>query len=89
MEGHTPFFSKGRGRSHMLSDFIVQHPTDPFFSLTDTEYRRATKKFPALSNPDGLNYLINSATAGINVGQEGYFDNETILNQFERLFMLL
>lgn len=73
----------------MLSDFIVQHPTGPFFSLTDTEYRRATKKFPALSNLDGLNYLINSVTAGINVGQEGYFDNETILNKFEKLFMLL
>jgi hypothetical protein len=36
-----------------------------------------------------LNYAENSATAGINVGQEGYFDNSTILSQFQQLFMLL
>ncbi|CAF1539367.1 unnamed protein product, partial [Rotaria sp. Silwood1] len=28
---NTPFFSKGRGRSHMVSDFLVQHPSGPFF----------------------------------------------------------
>ncbi|CAF1057522.1 unnamed protein product, partial [Rotaria magnacalcarata] len=89
MEGHTPFFSKGRGRSHMVSDFLVQHPNGPFFSLTDVEFHNAVKKFPSLSIPTDLNYLKNSATAGINVGQEGYFNNETILAQFERLFMLL
>ncbi|CAF1389676.1 unnamed protein product [Adineta ricciae] len=89
MEDHTPFFSKGRGRSHMVSDFLVQNPNGPFFSLTDVEFQNAAKKFPSLSVPTGLNYLKNSATAGINVGQEGYFNNETILAQFERLFMLL
>ena len=89
VEGHTPFFSKGRGRSHMLSDFIVQHPRGPSFSLSDAEFSLAAKKFPSLSNPDGIYCLKNSATAGINAGEEGYFNNEIILAQFERLFMLL
>ena len=89
VEGHTPFFSKGRGRSHMVSDFIVQHPSGPFYSLSDAEFALAAKKFPSLSDPDGINYLKNSASEGINVGEERYFSNETILAQFERLFMLL
>ncbi|CAF1384088.1 unnamed protein product [Adineta ricciae] len=90
VEGKTPFFSKGRGRSYMISDFIIQHPSGPFFSLSDTEYRKAVKKFPSLSNSDEfLNYVGNSATAGINVGIEGYFDNQTILSQFERFFQLI
>ncbi|CAF2737794.1 unnamed protein product [Rotaria sp. Silwood2] len=89
MEDHTPFFSKGRGRSHMISDFLVQHPSGPFFSLSDAEFHNAVEKFPSLSAPSGLSYFNNSATAGINVGQEVYFNNETILAQFERLFMLL
>ncbi|CAF1911762.1 unnamed protein product, partial [Rotaria magnacalcarata] len=38
---------------------------------------------------DDLNYVQNSATAGINVGVEGYFNNEVILSQFERLFQLV
>ncbi|CAF1309414.1 unnamed protein product [Adineta ricciae] len=60
----------------------------PFFSK-DAEFKRACKKYPSLLSSDDLNYVGNSATAGINVGQEGYFDNDTILAQFERLFMLL
>ncbi|CAF1148224.1 unnamed protein product [Didymodactylos carnosus] len=31
---NTPFFSKGRGLSHMISDFLVQHPSGPFFELS-------------------------------------------------------
>jgi len=89
IEEHTPFFSKGRGSSHMISDFLVQHPSGPFFSLSDAEYRKAVKRFPTLSSSDDLNYVQNSATAGIDVGVEGYFNNETILSQFERLFQLI
>ena len=73
----------------MVSDFIVQHPCGPFFSLSDAEFTLAAKKFPSLFNPDGINYLKNSASTGINVGEEGYFSDEIILAQFERLFMLL
>ncbi|CAM4762659.1 unnamed protein product [Rotaria magnacalcarata] len=79
----------GRERSHMISDFIVQHPCGPFFSLSDVEYDKAVEKFPSLSSSDDLNYVQNSATAGINVGVEGYFNNEVILSQFERLFQLV
>ena len=90
MEGHTPFFSKGRGGSHMISGFLVTHPRGPFFTLSDAEYRNAVKQFPSLSRSDDvLNYVGNSATASINVGVDGYFDNETILLQFERLFQLI
>ena len=73
----------------MVSDFIVQHPCGPFFSLSDAEFAFTAKKFPSLSNPDGIYYLKNSASAGINVGEEGYFNNEIILAQSEHLFMLL
>ncbi|CAF3885734.1 unnamed protein product [Rotaria magnacalcarata] len=73
----------------MISDFIVQHPCGPFFSLSDAKYDKAVEKFPSLSSSDDLNYVQNSATAGINVGVEGYFNNEVILSQFERLFQLV
>mgnify|MGYP000156217473 CR=1 FL=1 len=36
-----------------------------------------------------LNYVERSATASIHIGKDGYFDNMTILQQFERLFQLL
>ncbi|CAF3183466.1 unnamed protein product, partial [Rotaria sp. Silwood2] len=90
VDGHTPFFSKGRGRSHMISDYLVQHPSGPFFSLSEKEYEQATRAYPnLLSDSDDLNFNRFSATAGINVGEQGYFDNVTILCQFERLFQLL
>lgn len=34
-------------------------------------------------------YVDRSATASINVGSDSYFDNLTILEQFERIFQLL
>ena len=90
MESHTPFFSKGRGRSHMISDFLVMHPSGPFLTLSDAEYRNAVKQVPSLSRSDDvLNYVGNAATASINVAIDGYFDNEAILSQFERLFQLI
>ena len=74
----------------MISDFLVQHPSGPFFSLSKEEYDQATQCYPDLL-PDsiGLRYDGYSARAGINVGEQGYFDNDTILCQFERLFQLL
>lgn len=85
----SAFFSKGRGRSYMVSDFLVSHPSGPFFSLSATEFRKAAKQYPALSIDHDLNYVERSATVGINVGHDAYFDNETILLQFERLFQML
>lgn len=90
MDGYTPFFSKGSGRSHMISDFLVQHPSGPFFSVSEKEYDAATRCYPELlSDSIGLKFDDYSARAGINVGEDGYFDNDTILCQFERLFQLL
>ncbi|CAF3196935.1 unnamed protein product [Rotaria socialis] len=90
VDGRTPFFSKGSGRSHMISDFLVQHPSGPFFSLSKKEYEEAVKRYPTLlTNSSSFTYDDYSARSGINVGQQGYFDNETILAQFERLFQLL
>jgi len=36
-----------------------------------------------------VNYLERTATASINIGIDGYFDNDTVLSQFERLFQML
>ncbi|CAF0862631.1 unnamed protein product [Didymodactylos carnosus] len=84
-----PFFSKGHGRSLMISDFIVLHPSGPFFQLNDNEYKKAIKKYKNLLDDTDVNYAERSATASVNVGVDGYFDNDTILAQFERLFQLM
>lgn len=86
---NTPFFSKGRGRSHMVSDFLVQHPSGPFFELCEDEWKQATAKYKSLSIGSDVNYLSRTATASINIGTDAYFDNDTILEQFERLFQML
>ena len=83
-----PFYSKGRGRSIMVSDFIVQHPSSPFFQLSEKEYEKAVEKYPILETNAHL-YLLRSATRFIELNGENYFDNDTILEQFERLFQLI
>ncbi|CAF3149412.1 unnamed protein product, partial [Rotaria sp. Silwood2] len=85
----TPFFSKGRGRSHMVSDFLVSHASGPFFSLSSIEFEEAKIKYPSLLLGIDSKYVGYSATAGINVGEHAYFDNEAIIEQFERLFQML
>ena len=74
----------------MISDFLVQHPSGPFFSLSEKEYREAMQYYPSLST-DTVSSIYDdySARAGINVGEQGYFDIGTILAQFERLFQLV
>ena len=54
MEDHTPCFSKGRERSHMISGFLVMHPSGPFFSPSDAGYCHAANQFPSLSRSDGV-----------------------------------
>ena len=86
---YMPFFSKGQGRSHMLSDFMVQHPSGPFFSLSHAEFKRACEKYPSLLSAGDLNYVENLATAGINVGQDGYFTEKNscrVINPPERVY---
>ena len=89
MGDKAPFFSKGRGQSYMVSDFLVSHPPGPFFSFTRLEFEQATRKYPELLSHTDLSYVQYSATSGIHVGQDAYFNNATILQQFERLFQLL
>jgi hypothetical protein len=45
----TTFFSKGKGRSNMISDFLVQHESGPFFSLDQKQYQKAVMKYPQVS----------------------------------------
>jgi hypothetical protein len=37
----------------------------------------------------GIDYVPRTATASIHVGRDAYFENQTILEQFKRLFQLL
>ena len=65
------------------------HPSGPFLTLSDKEYDRACRRYPSLTGESDIKYEANSASGTINVGGENYFDNEHILEQFERLFQLL
>lgn len=85
----APFYSKGRGRSNMLSDFLVMHQSGPFFQLSPGEYDKALKKYPDLADQQDIEYIERSASVSMHVGSDNYFDNSTILAQFERLFKLL
>ncbi|CAF4315402.1 unnamed protein product [Rotaria sp. Silwood2] len=60
---NIPFFSKGRGRSHMVSDFLVQHPSGPLFELSEDQWQRAVAKYKSLSADNDVNYLSRTATA--------------------------
>ncbi len=50
------FFTKGRGKSWMVSDFLVAHPSSPFFSLNEDEWTKATSKYPSLLVDHGVHY---------------------------------
>lgn len=73
----------------MISDFLVQHTTGPFFQLNENEWMNAVKKFPDLLDDSDLRYEKYSATVTAHLGVDPYFDNNIILLQFERLFKLL
>ncbi|CAF3064849.1 unnamed protein product [Rotaria sp. Silwood2] len=83
------FFSKGRVRSYIVSDILVQHPSWLFFTLNDNEWNEDIKKNPTLDEINDVEYVERSVTASINIGTDYYFDNKTILEQFERLFQML
>ncbi len=44
----TPFFSKGKGRSIMLSMFMIQHDENDIFQLDENEWNEAVNEFPTL-----------------------------------------
>ena len=89
IDDSAPFFSKGRGRSYMISDFLVIHPSSPYFRLSSDEWNQATQRCPKLLEEVDIIYEKFSASAAINVGSDLYMDNELILEQFERLFQML
>ena len=88
-DAQEPFFSKGRGRSFMIFDFIVSHPSGPFLKLNDKEWADAIEKYPGLLISDDIDYIKQTATATMHAGTGLYFDNDTILSQFEKLFQIL
>jgi hypothetical protein len=73
----------------MISDFLVQHPSGPFFQLNEREWVNAVKKYPDLLDDTDLRFEKYSATVTAHLSVDSYFDNNTILLQFERLFKLL
>ena len=88
-EGAEPFISKGRGRGIMISEFLVAHPSGSSFSLNEEEWKEATEKYPSLLEDHGIRYEPRTCIGSIIPGQEGYFDSDSVLNQFERLFQML
>ncbi len=46
-------------------------------------------KHPELLEEDHIEYIERSASASIQVGYEGYFDNVAVIGQFTRLFKML
>ncbi|CAF1689111.1 unnamed protein product, partial [Adineta ricciae] len=89
IEDMAPFFVKGHGRSLMCSDFLVCHPSSPFFFLNDEEWADAVKKHPELDEDTGIDYVPWTASALIALDGDNYFNNNSILSQFERLFKML
>ena len=88
---NAPLYSKGRGKGLMLSYFIVMHDTEILFELDKDEWNSAVKEYPKLlsNSHSKLNFFERSASGWLETGKDNYVDNETILEQFERLFILL
>ena len=82
-------FSKRRGRSRMVSGFLFEHPSGPFFELSEDKWKQAVAKYKTLTVDDDVDDLSRTVTVSINIGTDAYFDNDTILSQFERLFQML
>ena len=84
------FFNKGKGRSIMVSSFLVQHNESDVFVLNDDEWLNAVAVYPELEvDDDALNYFPRSANAWKEPKKDNYFDNAIILRQFERLLKLI
>ena len=84
-----PFVSKGRGKSLMVSDFLITHPSGPFFKLSENEWHKCCQKYPNIVDFHGVYYEDKTCTGSIQPGHENYFCSETVLNQFERLFQMI
>ena len=69
--------------------FLFNILVDHFFELSENEWKQAIAKYKSLSVDGDVNYLDRTATASIHIGTDAYFNNDTILGQFERLFQML
>ncbi|RMZ95377.1 hypothetical protein BpHYR1_001289, partial [Brachionus plicatilis] len=49
-----PFISKGKGKSLIVSDFLVAHCSCPFFYLNEDEWEKAIEKYPSLLESHGI-----------------------------------
>jgi hypothetical protein len=59
MPENTLFYSKGKGRNIICSDFLITRPSSPFFSLTDKEYAQALKQYLEFNNDIDVSYDIS------------------------------
>ena len=60
------------------------------FKLDEDEWKEAVRSKPELlANDEMMKYFPRSANAWIEPKKDNYFDNEVILRQFERLFIML
>ena len=50
----------------MTSDFLVEHPSGPFFELSKDEWKQAVAKYKTVTVDDDVDYLSRTATASIN-----------------------
>lgn len=48
----------------MVSDFLVQHPSGPFFSLSEKEYRKALRKYPQVSQANKSVFVRRNDVVG-------------------------
>ena len=76
MNEKASFFSKGQGRSHIISDFLVCHLPGPYFSSSESEFMMTSKVYLNLLDDSGIHYVQYSATVGINLGHYVYFDDK-------------
>ncbi len=67
----------------MVSDFLVAYPSGPFCSLNEIEWSKCVEKYPEIQEFTGVNYIERTCTGSIQLGQDNYFNSETVLNQFE------
>ncbi|CAF1075382.1 unnamed protein product [Brachionus calyciflorus] len=85
----APYLNKGRGISIMISMFMVTHNETSIFEFSDEEYQDAFRSHSEISKNNGVNYYPRSANAWIEPRKDAYFDNDQILKQFNRLFILI
>ena len=59
-EETKPFFNKGRGKSVMMSEFLVSHPDNPFFQLSHEEWKAVVSQYSELMEETDIDYIERS-----------------------------